>query len=142
MEWFVPLWEYVSFDPVPLQPLYCKYPPNPRQFSKIEQRDEGRLAQLVRAPALQAGGPRFESVSAHHANRYITHKIRSHGRFREGCRSSWKLMAGLWPYGTFTAQFTIAVCQNAKSLYSGGIGSQRFETFLDMFVTTAEWRFD
>jgi site-specific recombinase XerC len=26
---------------------------------------DGRLAQLVRAPALQAGGPRFESVTAH-----------------------------------------------------------------------------
>src|SRR5258708_3072466 len=25
----------------------------------------GRLAQLVRAPALQAGGPRFESATAH-----------------------------------------------------------------------------
>ena len=27
---------------------------------------EGRLAQLVRAPALQAGGRRFESCTAHH----------------------------------------------------------------------------
>ncbi len=27
----------------------------------------GRLAQLVRAPALQAGGRRFESYIAHHA---------------------------------------------------------------------------
>ena len=29
----------------------------------------GRLAQLVRAPALQAGGPRFEPGTAHHSNR-------------------------------------------------------------------------
>ena len=29
-------------------------------------REDGRLAQLVRAPALQAGGHRFESYSAHH----------------------------------------------------------------------------
>ena len=28
----------------------------------------GRLAQLVRAPALQAGGHRFESCIAHHAD--------------------------------------------------------------------------
>ena len=28
--------------------------------------DIGRLAQLVRAPALQAGGHRFESYIAHH----------------------------------------------------------------------------
>ena len=28
--------------------------------------DNGRLAQLVRAPALQAGGHRFESYIAHH----------------------------------------------------------------------------
>ena len=28
----------------------------------------GRLAQLVRAPALQAGGPRFEPATAHHVN--------------------------------------------------------------------------
>jgi hypothetical protein len=27
---------------------------------------KGRLAQLVRAPALQAGGRRFESCTAHH----------------------------------------------------------------------------
>jgi hypothetical protein len=31
-------------------------------------RTPGRLAQLVRAPALQAGGRRFESFTAHHAN--------------------------------------------------------------------------
>src|SRR5580704_13341217 len=30
-----------------------------------EVRSEGRLAQLVRAPALQAGGRRFESCTAH-----------------------------------------------------------------------------
>jgi hypothetical protein len=30
------------------------------------RRYEGRLAQLVRAPALQAGGRRFESCTAHH----------------------------------------------------------------------------
>ena len=29
-------------------------------------REYGRLAQLVRAPALQAGGHRFESYIAHH----------------------------------------------------------------------------
>ena len=29
---------------------------------------EGRLAQLVRAPALQAGGRRFESCTAHHVS--------------------------------------------------------------------------
>jgi hypothetical protein len=29
----------------------------------------GRLAQLVRAPALQAGGRRFESCTAHHLTR-------------------------------------------------------------------------
>src|ERR1700722_3483406 len=28
---------------------------------------DGRLAQLVRAPALQAGGRRFESCTAHHS---------------------------------------------------------------------------
>ena len=28
--------------------------------------NDGRLAQLVRAPALQAGGHRFESYIAHH----------------------------------------------------------------------------
>ena len=33
---------------------------NPKSF------DFGRLAQLVRAPALQAGGHRFESYIAHH----------------------------------------------------------------------------
>ena len=32
----------------------------------VARRHEGRLAQLVRAPALQAGGRRFESCTAHH----------------------------------------------------------------------------
>ena len=36
----------------------------------LQRRDElcpyGRLAQLVRAPALHAGGRRFESCTAHH----------------------------------------------------------------------------
>jgi hypothetical protein len=31
----------------------------------------GRLAQLVRAPALQAGGRRFESCTAHHINQLL-----------------------------------------------------------------------
>jgi hypothetical protein len=33
----------------------------------------GRLAQLVRAPALQAGGPRFEPATAHHKNHSAPH---------------------------------------------------------------------
>src|SRR5580658_10804316 len=32
----------------------------------ITKRPGGRLAQSVRAPALQAGGPRFEPATAHH----------------------------------------------------------------------------
>ena len=32
----------------------------------MSKQEIGRLAQLVRAPALQAGGHRFESYSAHH----------------------------------------------------------------------------
>ena len=37
-------------------------------FIDITVKDDvnGRLAQLVRAPALQAGGHRFESYIAHH----------------------------------------------------------------------------
>jgi hypothetical protein len=34
---------------------------------RIKRSSIGRLAQLVRAPALQAGGPRFEPATAHHA---------------------------------------------------------------------------
>src|SRR5438034_10304236 len=39
----------------------------------------GRLAQLVRAPALQAGGRRFESCTAHHVSlfRLVRHSLRS-----------------------------------------------------------------
>src|SRR5471030_2763597 len=36
------------------------------QAGRMEEATQGRLAQLVRAPALQAGGPRFEPASAHH----------------------------------------------------------------------------
>ena len=35
----------------------------------------GRLAQLVRAPALQAGGRRFESCTAHHLRRGVFFQI-------------------------------------------------------------------
>ena len=37
-----------------------------RILAVVAPRYEGRLAQLVRAPALQAGGRRFESCTAHH----------------------------------------------------------------------------
>jgi hypothetical protein len=46
----------------PSAPSSCEQLPN-----KIKRNgSEGRLAQLVRAPALQAGGRRFESCTAHH----------------------------------------------------------------------------
>ena len=35
------------------------------QFGKCHRLWTGRLAQPVRAPALQAGGPRFEPATAH-----------------------------------------------------------------------------
>jgi hypothetical protein len=37
-----------------------------RRACPVARSHEGRLAQLVRAPALQAGGRRFESCTAHH----------------------------------------------------------------------------
>src|ERR1700737_2701514 len=46
---------------------------------------DGRLAQLVRAPALQAGGRRFESCTAHHStpNTALAWKLLRHrGRIR------------------------------------------------------------
>ena len=36
---------------------------------------DGRLAQLVRAPALQAGGHRFESCIAHHLDAEIAQLV-------------------------------------------------------------------
>jgi hypothetical protein len=39
--------------------------PRPATNSRVVRAHEGRLAQLVRAPALQAGGRRFESCTAH-----------------------------------------------------------------------------
>ena len=38
---------------------------------------KGRLAQPVRAPALQAGGPRFEPASAHQSNQQLAGKLHS-----------------------------------------------------------------
>ena len=40
-----------------------------RDFQKIKRTHFGRLAQPVRAPALQAGGRQFDPVTAHHDNR-------------------------------------------------------------------------
>src|SRR5690349_15113035 len=42
----------------------------PELFRISLARQFGRLAQLVRAPALQAGGRRFESCTAHHSSPY------------------------------------------------------------------------
>ena len=46
----------------------------------------GRLAQLVRAPALQAGGPRFESVIAHHIF-HISHHLQAEMKRAQGSAS-------------------------------------------------------
>ena len=45
------------------------YVPENSWAAGVAQRYEGRLAQLVRAPALQAGGRRFESCTAHQVPR-------------------------------------------------------------------------
>src|SRR5438445_4097648 len=44
----------------------------------VTRRSEGRLAQLVRAPALQAGGRRFESCTAHQ----VWHSVQELGEVR------------------------------------------------------------
>ena len=36
------------------------------KYTTPKAKQQGRIAQLVRAPALQAGGHRFESCFAHH----------------------------------------------------------------------------
>jgi hypothetical protein len=43
---------------------------------------EGRLAQPVRAPALQAGGPRFEPATAHHETLKIQSPLWIHSSFK------------------------------------------------------------
>ena len=54
--------------------LQPPYPESDRQVDLIlgmRVKTSGRLAQLVRAPALQAGGRRFEPCTAHHMNQYL-----------------------------------------------------------------------
>jgi hypothetical protein len=47
----------------------CPSSPVPkRRAGLVALTNEGRLAQLVRAPALQAGGRRFESCTAHQSS--------------------------------------------------------------------------
>ena len=60
---------------------------------------DGRLAQLVRAPALQAGGRRFESCTAHHhSSAEKTSKIVSSQLFRSMSRlPSWPTNYPLCP---------------------------------------------
>ena len=59
------------------RPFEARVDSDQRASSECPQRDSqypslsgarGRLAQLVRAPALQAGGRRFESCTAHQIN--------------------------------------------------------------------------
>jgi hypothetical protein len=62
-----PLW----FDPVGKAPVFSGYVvmklfAGGGDESALASAPSGRLAQLVRAPALQAGGRRFESCTAHH----------------------------------------------------------------------------
>ncbi|SRR5713101_2495260 len=45
-------------------------------LESIVQYTSGRLAQLVRAPALQAGGRRFESCTAHHIFNNLENSLR------------------------------------------------------------------
>jgi hypothetical protein len=45
------------------------------KFRKLAIALSGRLAQLVRAPALQAGGRRFESCTAHQIHSVISPSI-------------------------------------------------------------------
>ena len=45
---------------------------------------DGRLAQLVRAPALQAGGQRFKSSTAHHPNSLLFRSF-NQTQFEEVC---------------------------------------------------------
>jgi hypothetical protein len=62
----------VKFDLSFCPPVYSTYrvsraaPRGGTPASSHSARVRGRLAQLVRAPALQAGGRRFESCTAHH----------------------------------------------------------------------------
>src|SRR6267154_839868 len=51
---------------------------------QIASPQRGRLAQLVRAPALQAGGRRFESCTAHHPQ--VTRVSRPHIKVVAGSR--------------------------------------------------------
>src|SRR6202163_3580974 len=44
------------------------YRPAVVRIRALDSAPRGRLAQLVRAPALQAGGRRFESCTAHHSS--------------------------------------------------------------------------
>ncbi len=65
----------------------------------------GRLAQLVRAPALQAGGHRFESCTAHHIN----------AAARNGCGFFFILLEPHFPKrGIFSASTTISYPQLGK----------------------------
>ena len=50
----------------PLGTIYAGVPGVARGKTPSSRTFNGRLAQLVRAPALQAGGRRFESYIAHH----------------------------------------------------------------------------
>src|SRR5260370_39963572 len=51
------------------------------EFARMKSPHIGRLAQLVRAPALQAGGPRFEPATAHHLIQTLTSTL--HGLLQE-----------------------------------------------------------
>src|SRR5580700_2540464 len=51
-----------------------------RYVIMVDRLRRGRLAQLVRAPALQAGGRRFESCTAHHSTLLFRDTMR---RFRK-----------------------------------------------------------
>ena len=68
---FAPRWQAVQAISETKLPL-PRTPIGEGNGLKSTKHPDGRLAQPVRAPALQAGGPRFEPATAHHR--------RGHGR--------------------------------------------------------------
>src|SRR5580704_12168556 len=81
-----------------------------------EVRSEGRLAQLVRAPALQAGGRRFESCTAHHF-RHVSVDPGALGSVLDLKEGDWGRSPRMRLFAFLTA---FLVCASLSGLAQGG----------------------
>jgi hypothetical protein len=89
----------------------------------------GRLAQLVRAPALQAGGRRFESCTAHHIFNYSPSLLFSYSAVECAIQSLVRIEIAVCPVKTRRAEGLVSFPQTRAVFLKRNCGV-RYRTYI------------